>query len=144
MKRTVISVQTVAALLVALSGAALATTTAIVNGTSAGDVIKGTARADTIHGRGGNDAIHGQGGNDLLYGDDGHDTLTGGSGDNVIRAGDGMRDRIVCGNNSWNFIYYDPGVDRFDNCVFTKGDKERSVCGPSATTVAFGPGREAK
>jgi Ca2+-binding RTX toxin-like protein len=144
MKRTVISVLTVAALLVALSGAALATTTAIVNGTAAGDHIKGTARADTIHGRGGNDAIRGMGGDDLLYGDDGHDTLTGGSGDNVIRAGDGMRDRIVCGNNSWNFIYYDPGVDRFDNCVFKKGDKERRGGGSSTTAVAFGPGREAK
>ena len=58
-----------------------------------------------------------------------------------------MRDLIVCGANSRNLIYYDPGIDRFDNCVFEKSEssKERSSDGGSfTTTIAFGPGREAK
>ena len=81
-----------------------------------------------------------------MRGDNGNDTLTGGSGRNVIRAADGMRDLIVCGNNSRNLIYYDPGVDRFDNCVFERSEssEERSSGGSSATTIAFGPGREAE
>ena len=91
-------VLTVAILSVAISGAALATSTAIVNGTSAGDHIKGTAKADTIHGKGGNDAIHGMGGNDLLFGDDGHDGLYGGPGnDTVIAIGDAPGDFVDCG-----------------------------------------------
>jgi hypothetical protein len=65
----------------------------------------------------------------------GHDTLTGGSGENVIRAGDSMRDLIVCGDNRRNLIYYDPGLDRFDNCVFenSESSKERSSGARSAS-----------
>ena len=118
-----------------------------------GDIVFGRERGDNLNGQDGNDRVFGGRGDDrvkggdrddVVKGADGHDTLTGGSGDNVIRAGDGMRDRIICGNNSWNFIYYDPGLDRFDNCEFEKSDGQRSTGGSSATTIAFGPGREAK
>jgi Ca2+-binding RTX toxin-like protein len=94
----------------------------------------------------GDDWVKGGDNRDTVKGDNGNDTLTGGSGRNVIRAGDGMKDLIVCGNNSRNLGYYDPDLDRFDNCVFEKSEssKERSSGGLSATAIAFGPGREAK
>lgn len=145
MKRTVISVLTVAALLVALSGAALATTTAIVNGTAAGDYIKGTARADTIHGRGGNDAIHGMGGNDLLYGDDGHDGLYGGPGDDTVRGGAGddrLEERKVFGGSGNDTLYGDAGSDALyggpgNDRVIAIGDAPGDYmdCGAGTDTV---------
>jgi Ca2+-binding RTX toxin-like protein len=92
-----------------------------------GDFVSGRARADNLNGEDGNDEILGGLGDDWVKGgrhDDevegglGNDRITGGSGDNVIRAGDGMRDLIVCGDNSWNLIFFDPHLDRFSNCVF--------------------------
>jgi len=70
----------------------------------------------------------------------GNDTLTGGSGHNVIRAGDGMRDLIICGDNSRNLIHFDPNLDRFRNCVFRDsrkaGVQEASL---PASVVGLGP-----
>ena len=118
-----------------------------------GDYVSGKEGADNLNGQAGNDRVLGgpgddwvKGGdhNDTVRGDKGHDTITGGSGDNVIRAGDGIRDLIICGNNSWNFIYYDPDLDRFKNCVFLESFEESITGGSSATITATGPGGEAK
>jgi Ca2+-binding RTX toxin-like protein len=118
-----------------------------------GDFVSGRERGDDLNGQGGEDRVLGgpgddwvKGGDDrdTVKGDNGNDTLTGGSGRNVIRAGDGMRDLIVCGMNSRNLIYYDPGLDRFDNCVFEKSDEQRSTDGSSATITATGPVVEAE
>ena len=120
-----------------------------------GDFVSGRERGDDLNGQGGEDRVLGGRGDDWVKGGDnrdtvkgnnGNDTLTGGSGRNVIRAADGMRDLVVCGNNSRNLIYYDPGIDRFDNCVFLKSEssKERSSGGSSATITATGPVVEAE
>jgi hypothetical protein len=92
-----------------------------------GDFVSGREKDDNLNGQDGNDRVFGglgddwvKGGRhaDTVKGDLGNDRLTGGSGRNTIRAGDGMRDLIICGNNSRNFIYFDPRLDRFRNCRF--------------------------
>ena len=117
-------------------------------GTNRADSMYGTNRYDAMYakrgndyltGRGAGDNLNGQEGNDRVYGgygDDwvkggkqadvvkgglGNDRITGGSGNNTLRAGDGQRDLIVCSPNSYNFIYFDPGLDHFSNCVFRDG-----------------------
>jgi Ca2+-binding RTX toxin-like protein len=86
-------------------------------------------RSDNLNGQNGNDQVFGgwgddwiKGGrhNDTVKGNLGHDKITGDSGRNTIRAGDGMRDLIICGNNSRNRIFYDPRLDRFRNCRFLR------------------------
>ncbi len=92
-----------------------------------GDFVSGRGRADDLNGEDGNDEVLGGWGDDWVKGgrhdDDvagglGNDRITGGSGANIIRAGDGMKDLIVCGDNSWNLIFFDPRRDRFSNCEF--------------------------
>lgn len=118
-----------------------------------GDVVTGKKGADNLNGQDGNDRVLGGPGKDWVKGgrhDDtvkggkGHDRITGGSGDNIIRAADGMKDLIICGARSWNRIYFDRGLDRFENCVFEKSARKSSTDGSEDTTTAFGPGREAK
>ena len=109
-----------------------------------GDFVSGAGGADDLNGEYGNDKVLGGWGDDwvkggrhddMVKGDLGNDQITGGPGDNVIRAGDGMRDLIVCGDNSWNLIYFDPRLDRFSNCVFVKRDKQEHRSGGSAVVV---------
>ncbi len=111
-----------------------------------GDFVSGKERADNLNGQDGNDDIFGgmgddwvKGGrhNDTVKGDLGNDRITGGSGDNVLRAGDGMRDLIICGANSENLIFYDPGLDHFRNCVF----KDRSQANDPGTSSASATAR---
>jgi Ca2+-binding RTX toxin-like protein len=82
MRRTAMAVLTVAVLLVALSGAAFAaTTTAILNGTSAGE-----------------DALYGGPGNDTVYsvGDNAGDYVDCGTGTDTVKKGsDQNLDRFV-------------------------------------------------
>jgi Ca2+-binding RTX toxin-like protein len=140
-------------------------------GTNRADTIFGTNRRDAIFARGGgdfvsgrkmNDNLNGENGNDrafggrandwvkggrgddMVKGDLGNDRLTGGSGHNTIRAGDGMRDLIICGNHSRNFIFFDRRLDRFRNCRFfhrfqssTKGGSPTTV-----TIIGLGPSRD--
>lgn len=91
------------------------------------DFVTGRRDADNLNGQDGDDEVFGglgddwvKGGRhgDVVKGDLGNDRITGGSGRNTIRAGDGMRDLIVCGDNSRNRIFYDPRLDRFRNCHF--------------------------
>lgn len=116
-----------------------------------GDFVAGRERADNLNGQDGNDRVLGGPGDDwvkggrhddTVKGDMGNDTITGGPGDNTIRAGDGMRDLIVCGDGSWNFIFYDPGLDRFRNCVFRDAleadAREASPSAPVATVIGLG------
>jgi hypothetical protein len=46
-----------------------------------------------------------------------------------------MRDLIVCGDNSWNLIFYDPRLDRFSNCVFSRRSLHEHGSGRSAASV---------
>ena len=109
-----------------------------------GDFVSGRGRDDNLNGEDGNDEVLGGWGDDWVKGgrhdDDvvgglGNDKITGGSGDNVIRAGDGRRDLIVCGDNSWNLIFYDPHLDRFSNCVFIERSLRENRSGGSAVSV---------
>jgi Ca2+-binding RTX toxin-like protein len=109
-----------------------------------GDFVNGRGRADNLNGEDGDDKVLGGWGDDwvkggrhddAVEGDLGNDRITGGSGDNVIRAGDGMRDLIVCGDNSWNLIFYDPRLDRFSNCVFFERHLRETGSGESAVSV---------
>jgi Ca2+-binding RTX toxin-like protein len=120
-----------------------------------GDFVSGRGRADNLNGEHGNDEVLGGWGDDWVKGgrgDDvaggglGNDRITGGSGHNVIRAGDGMRDLIVCGDDSRNLIFYDPRLDRFSNCVFihksvqANGSGESAVVGRGPSRPLLGPG----
>jgi RTX calcium-binding nonapeptide repeat (4 copies) len=118
-----------------------------------GDFVSGRQRNDNLNGQNGNDSafggrandwVKGGRGNDMVKGDLGNDRLTGGSGHNTIRAGDGMRDLIICGNHSRNFIYFDPRLDRFRNCHFirrlqvgAKGGSPRT-----ASIIGLGPSQD--
>jgi RTX calcium-binding nonapeptide repeat (4 copies) len=113
-----------------------------------GDFVSGRGRADNLNGESGNDRVFGGWGDDWVKGgrhDDmvkgnlGNDRITGGSGHNVIRAGDGMRDLIVCGDDSRNLIFYDPRLDRFSNCVFRhQSVQENSSRGSTVSVVGLG------
>lgn len=118
-----------------------------------GDFVSGRGRADNLNGEDGHDEVLGGWGDDWVKGgahDDevegglGNDRITGGPGDNVIRAGDGMRDHIVCGDNSWNLIFYDPHLDRFRNCVFVNSleasaQEEEASSATAASVIGLGP-----
>jgi hypothetical protein len=119
-----------------------------------GDFVSGREKDDNLNGQDGNDRVLGglgddwvKGGShaDTVKGDLGNDRLTGGSGHNVIRAGDGMRDLIICGNNSRNLIYYDPNLDHFRNCDFVNsveaGAKEEASA-TTASVIGLGPSRD--
>lgn len=113
----------------------------LVTGREKGDNLNGQDGADKVHGGPGDDWVKGGDGRDMVKGSNGHDTINGGSGHNTIRAGDGMRDLIICGAGSRNLIYYDPDLDRFDNCVFKKSSRVSSSGDSPARITAFGPGR---
>jgi Ca2+-binding RTX toxin-like protein len=117
-----------------------------------GDFVSGGRSADNLNGGDGDDRVLGGWGDDWVKGgrhDDvvrgypGNDTITGGSGDNFIRAADGMRDHIVCGDNSWNLIYYDRHLDRFSNCRFPKVSlQESKTKDPAVQAVGADSSRE--
>src|SRR5215216_3588670 len=118
-----------------------------------GDFVTGRGGADNLNGGDGNDRVLGGWGDDWIKGgrqddtvkgDLGNDRITGGSGHNVIRAGDGMRDLIICGDNSRNLIYYDPHLDRFRNCVFVNSleasaQEEEASSATAASVIGLGP-----
>jgi Ca2+-binding RTX toxin-like protein len=119
-----------------------------------GDFVSGARGADKLNGERGNDEVLGGWGDDWVKGGRGHDVagggpgndwITGGSGDNVLRARDGMKDLIVCGDDSWNLIFYDPRLDHFRNCVFVKRSlqenrfKEPAVVGRGSSRPPLGP-----
>src|SRR5215217_3519099 len=118
------------------------------------DLVTGKERNDNLNGQDGNDRVFGGRGDDWVKGgrhDDtvkgnlGNDRLTGGPGHNVIRAGDGMRDLIICGDNSRNLIFYDPHRDRFRNCVFVNSleasaqEEEEASSATAASVIGLGP-----
>ena len=120
-----------------------------------GDFVSGIGGADNLNGERGNDEVmggwsddwvKGGRGHDVVWGGLGNDQITGGPGNNVIHAGDGMRDLIVCGDHSWNRIFFDPRLDRFSNCVFVhksvqaKGSGQSSVVGQGSSRTPLGSG----
>jgi hypothetical protein len=99
------------------------------------DFVAGRESADNLNGQNGNDGVFGglgddwvKGGrhDDTVKGDLGNDRITGGPGRNTLRAGDGMRDLIICGDNSRNRIFYDPHLDRFKDCHFFRRSLQTS------------------
>jgi Ca2+-binding RTX toxin-like protein len=109
-----------------------------------GDFVSGRGGADNLNGEDGNDRVLGGWGDDWVKGgrhDDavegnlGNDRITGGSGDNIIRAQDGMRDLIICGDNSWNLIFFDRHLDRFSNCVFLRRNLQENRAEESVVSV---------
>ena len=148
MRRTVILLATVVALLLLAGGMALAAT--LLRGTHGGDSLNGTGGSDVIHGYGGNDTILGMAGNDMMFGGGGsggmdstpsapegveapgQDVYFGGKGDDTIasladevtetgRVRDHVRDYVFCGGGS-DTVY----ADERD---FVAGDCERVVGG---------------
>jgi Ca2+-binding RTX toxin-like protein len=114
-----------------------------------GDFVTGRQMNDNLNGQNGNDRafggrrndwVKGGRGNDVVMGDLGNDRLTGGSGHNTIRAGDGMRDLIICGNHSRNFIYFDRRLDRFRNCHFLRRLQAGTMGGSPRTALIIGLG----
>jgi Ca2+-binding RTX toxin-like protein len=91
MRRTVVLLAVMAAVLVMASGVALAVNKV---GTNGRDVLLGTAKADNLIGRGGND---------VLFGDRRSDNIVGGEGNDLLIDGDlreGARDKLVGGDGN--------------------------------------------
>jgi Ca2+-binding RTX toxin-like protein len=112
-----------------------------------GDFVSGRGRFDNLNGQDGNDQVFGGWGDDwvkggrdrdMVKGNLGNDRITGGSSHNTIRAGDGMRDLIICGDNSRNRIFYDPRLDRFRNCHFLRRTLQTSSQEESSASTQKG------
>jgi RTX calcium-binding nonapeptide repeat (4 copies) len=115
MRRVVLVLALVGAMLVAASGMALA-----VNeiGTNGPDTLKGTNGSDNLLGRGGNDVLYGFAGRDNLLGAEGKDWILGGDergplGGDKNLVGGGGNDAILGGDGSDNPIG-GPGNDFID------------------------------
>lgn len=128
MRRLILLMSTVALLVTASAGVALA---ANVFGTNGDDTLFGTAQADDIRGKGGNDelrggagddALHGGNGNDVIYGHGDDDILKGGFGGDRLRPGDG-RDQVFGG----------PGNDLIES--FRDDDPDFINCGGGYDTA---------
>lgn len=144
MKRSVLVLAIVGAVVVAVAGAALAQSISCPGGGACG----GTARNDTMRGGTGDDRMVGGGGDDRMFGgsgqdmvkgkrdsdtieggedDDkvkggsGRDTVKGGPGDDIVRGGthgktnDGARDVLDCGGGT-DTVYFVDGRDSVRNC----------------------------
>ncbi len=138
MRKTVLLVASVTAMLLLVSVAALAD---VIYGTDGNDELTGTGRPDFLYGYGGNDTIYGQraddelwgglgndslkGGptDDLLQGEGGDDIMNGGIGDDELRGGDG-KDRLNASDG--NDRLYDRSGD---------ADADTFVCGAGMDTV---------
>jgi Ca2+-binding RTX toxin-like protein len=133
-RRTMRKISTIAAttaLAVVLSaGAASATTTAIIEGTNAGEVLRGTPRADTVYAYGGADLVYGYAGADLLYGGN-----EAGWGDK-IRGGD-AGDRIL-GQKGHDALYGEGGNDK----AYGGYGADLVSGGPGEDTLDGGPGAD--
>ena len=86
MRRAGLLMGTLALLLVAFAGVAVAAT---ITGGDRDNSLIGTKRADTIRGLGGDDRLAGRGGDDRLLGRGGNDAIYGGPGSDRISAGRG-------------------------------------------------------
>jgi Ca2+-binding RTX toxin-like protein len=158
MRRTVLLVVVMAAVLVMASGVALA-----VNkiGTNGPDTLRGTDGADNLVGLGGNDVLLGLGGSDNLLGGDGKDAVLGGNerrpagGDKNLVGGDGNdfvgggkgADNMVGGDG--NDLLVDNGLREFSKDTLSGGSgndvidvfhkpaevKDVVVCGPGFDRV---------
>ena len=143
MKKTAAVLATAA--MMALSGTALAETTAIDLGGPGGDLMRGTARADVMKGLGGNDTLYGNAGHDALYGGAGNDTVYGGGGDDraeerAVYGGSG--DDTLHGDAGDDALYGGPGVDKIragdgNDLVGSEGDGEADTvdCGAGTDVV---------
>lgn len=131
---TLILATTVAALVLASAGVALAANVVCgggeCRGTNKADTMQGTNKTDAMYGRGGLDTMYGRYGADEIRGGDNADTIFGGYGDDRISAGsgvdtvdgeagsdfirtvDGQRDSVSCGIGNDRAIIDEADLDR--------------------------------
>src|SRR5215208_1855534 len=131
MRRVILLLTVMDAMLVVASGVALAATRTGDNGPNN---IVGTNRADTLQGRGGHDLVNGLGGNDFVSGGAGHDELSGGFGDDVVSGGpkgDSLHSDVLDGHSSGSgqrgndFLIGGGGNDTFYS---DEGHRDTIVC----------------
>src|SRR5919112_88082 len=138
MRKTILLVATVTAMLLLASVAALAD---VIYGTDGDDVLTGTGNPDFIYSYGGNDTVHGKNAADDLRGGLGLDRLVGGSGDDIMH-GEGGDDNLVGGVGD-DELRGDDGKDRLkgddgnDRLYDRSGDsvKDTFICGAGTDTV---------
>jgi Ca2+-binding RTX toxin-like protein len=132
MRKITMLLATVGAMLLLVSGVALAAT---INGTSGHDTLRGGEGTDIIHGRGGSDTIHGGYGEDRLYGDTGNDTLRGGYGGDRLY-GDTGNDTLR-GGHAQDRIFGGQGRDIVDG---EQGNDYINVADGTVDSVSCGVG----
>jgi Ca2+-binding RTX toxin-like protein len=133
MRRTVLLLTVMAAVLVMASGVALAVNKV---GTNGPDTLRGTNEGDNLSGRGGNDTLFGKGGSDNLLGGSGKDLVLGG-GERRIGGGD----KNLAGGPGNDVVYGGLGSD---NVVGNEGnDLLQEVFNESSEdTYSGGPGND--
>lgn len=130
----------------AVGGAALAQSRAVIEcdpldavcfGTPAGDKIIGTAGPDEIRAKRGKDQVNARAGDDLVLGQLGNDRpdgdparrLEGGPGDDTVRGGDGQDSVTDYATGDADELYGERGSDFVDG---VDGDaRDRLDCGPA-------------
>ena len=132
MRRVILLLTLMAAMLILVSGVALAASRTGDNGPNN---IVGTNRADTLLGRGGHDLVNGLGGNDFVSGGAGHDELSGGFGDDVVSGGpkgDSLHSDIWDGHSSGSGQHGNDfliGGGGNDTIYSAEGHRDTIVCG---------------
>ncbi|HLL39094.1 MAG TPA: hypothetical protein VK357_05425 [Rubrobacteraceae bacterium] len=141
MRRTVVLLVMVAAMLALAGGTALTDTVGCTGGDCVGtrgaDTISGTSNIDRIAGMEGNDQIQGEGGSDQIYSDEGNDTIFDDSGsldfdtiygdegnDTILVAegnGSPAGDTVDCGPGKKDKVTFDRDIDTIaKNCEIKK------------------------
>jgi Ca2+-binding RTX toxin-like protein len=105
MRKMVVLLAVVGAIIALTAGAALAVTknagrgNDTVVGTDGPDKLYGGSGEDKVYGYGGGDHVSGGSGNDpALVGGPGRDSISGGPGNDTVYATDGYQDYIDCGD----------------------------------------------
>lgn len=109
MRRTVVLLAAIGAMLVLVSGVALG---AFRYGTDGGENIYGTLNVDVINGNGGSDKIYGFDGSDELRGSTGNDGIYAGFGNDRVFGGPGSDGLHVGSDEARDYVNCGPGYDR--------------------------------
>jgi Ca2+-binding RTX toxin-like protein len=127
MKRSLLGLVVIMALVLGMAAVAVAatvdcTTGTVCNGTRNGDIMNGTPDADEMHGRAGGDLMRGKGGQDEMEGGLGADRVLGGSG----------ADELVWGGEQ---------IGRTAPYTYPEKGSDRTAGGPGADRVYGGFGQ---
>jgi len=162
MRRAVLLVTAMGAVLVLASGVAFAAITCpngvigYCSGTSGDDTMNGTADSDSMDGLGGNDTMSGYGDQDFLHGDldstiegppgdtpSGADTINGGDGNDVIN-GDGGPDTLKgnAGRDQMDGDYTFDDTMRGSDTVSGNGAADSLRGGSGRDELYGGPGND--